>query len=205
MTTYINTETLDYPIYEGDLRAAFRHAISFPASGDFEAPSGFAPVVPATPPDVTADQVLVELAPALVDGVWTQQWSIAALNPVDAQNHRQAMAAGIDAACAAITGRFLPFMREYEAREAQAQAYKDAGYTGAVPARVAEFATPAGMAPAAATDLILSQANGLRAAEAALSGLRMRKYEVLGAASQAAAVAAHAQIMAAIASVGASI
>lgn len=205
MTTYINTETLEYPLYEGDIRAAFRHAISFPASGDFEAPSGFAPVVPATSPDVTADQVLVQGAPVQVEGVWTQQWSVAAIDPAAALAHRQAMASSIDAACAAITGRFLPFMREYEAREAQAQAYKDAGYTGTVPVRVAEFATPAGMPASMATDLILSQAANLRAAEAALSGLRMRKYEVLGAASVEVAKASHAAIMAAIDAVGATI
>lgn len=157
------------------------------------------------PPAITPDQQVFEDAPALVDGVWTQQWSVEPLNPAQALTDRKAMSAQIDAACAAITGRFLPFMREYEAREAQAQAYKDAGYTGTVPVRVAEFATPSGMAPAEATDLILSQANALRAAEAALSGLRMRKYEVMGAASQTDAVAAHAQIMAAIAAVGAAI
>lgn len=195
-----------YPYQFGDLLAD-HPSTSFPVPLTPADLAGLnvAVLAEVPPPAITPDQQVFEDTPALVDGVWTQQWSVEPLNPSQALTDRKAMAAHIDAACAAITGRFLPFMREYEAREAQAQAYKDAGYTGTVPVRVAEFATPAGMAPAAAADLILSQANALRASEAALSGLRMRKYEVMGAASQAAAVAAHAQIMTAIAAVGAAI
>ena len=106
---------------------------------------------------------------------------------------------------AAIYGRFTRFQLEYTEREAQAQAYKDAGYTGPVPAMVAQFATPAGMQAQAATDLILAQAANLRAAQAALSALRMRKYEVLRAESDAQARAAADAILQAIAAAGAQV
>lgn len=118
---------------------------------------------------------------------------------------RAAASLQIDNAAADIYGRFTRFGIEYEEREAQALAYKNAGYTGTVPPRVAEFATPAGMPAQAATDLILSQSVNLRTAQGALSGLRMRKYEVLRAATDAQAQAAADAILQAIAAVGAQV
>lgn len=115
---------------------------------------------------------------------------------------RHAATVQVDEAVAAIYGRFTRFAIEYQEREAQAQAYKDVGYTGPVPPRVAEFATPAGMPAQAATDLILQQAVNLRTAQGALSALRMRKYEVLRAATDALAQAVAADILAGIAVVG---
>ena len=115
---------------------------------------------------------------------------------------RHAAAAQIDEAVASIYGRFTRFQLEYTEREAQAKAYKDAGYTGPVPPRVAEFATPAGMPAQAATDLILQQAAALRTAQGELSALRMRKYEVLRAATDAQAQSAALEILAAIEAIG---
>ena len=115
---------------------------------------------------------------------------------------RHAATVLIDEAVAAIYGRFTRFQLEYTEREAQAQAYKDAGYTGDVPPRVAEFATPAGMPAQAATDLILQQAVNLRTAQGALSALRMRKYEVLRAATDEQAQAVATEILAGIAVIG---
>lgn len=105
----------------------------------------------------------------------------------------------IDAAVLAIYDRPMALSKEYEARESAAAAFKAAGYTGPVPARLAGFATPAGLTPAAAADLVLSQAAQLRSALDSLSNLRMRKYEVNMAATEAEARAAHADIMARIA------
>lgn len=115
---------------------------------------------------------------------------------------RTAAALQIDEAVAAIYGRFTRFQLEYTERESQAQAYKDAGYTGTVPPRVAEFATPAGMPAQAATDLILAQAVNLRTAQGELSALRMRKYEVLRAATDDQAQAFAAEILAGVEAVG---
>mgnify|MGYP000119574733 CR=1 FL=1 len=115
---------------------------------------------------------------------------------------RAAAALQIDEAVASIYGRFTRFAIEYQEREAQAQAYKDAGYTGDVPPRVAEFATPAGMPAQAATDLILQQAVNLRTAQGELSALRMRKYEVLRAETDAAAQTVASEILAGVEAVG---
>ena len=127
------------------------------------------------------------------------------LQPGDPHTLRAGLVTQIDEAVAAIYGRFTRFQLEYTEREAQAQAYKDAGYTGPVPAMVAQFATPAGMQAQAATALILAQAANLRAAQAALSALRMRKYEVLRAESDAQARAAADAILQAIAAAGAQV
>ncbi len=91
---------------------------------------------------------------------------------------RAALAARIDAAVIAIYDKPVLLSKEYEQREAQAQAYKDAGYVGDVPPRVAGFAMPAGLTAQAATDLILQQAAQLRGALDSLSDLRMQKYVV---------------------------
>jgi len=142
---------------------------------------------------------------------WDAGWVVLDQPAIDAaqaaqaaarQHARAALATAIDEAVAAIYSRFTRFQLEYTEREAQAQAYKDAGYTGTVPPRVAEFATPAAMTARAATDLILSQAVNLRTAQGALSALRMRKYEVLRAATDEQAQAVAAEILAGIDVVG---
>lgn len=111
---------------------------------------------------------------------------------------RAAAAAQVDEAVAAVYGRFTRFALEYEEREAQAHAFKNGGYAGALPARVAEFATPAGKGAQEATDLILAQAAQLRSAQGQLSALRMRKYEVLRAPTDAAAREALTAILAGV-------
>lgn len=108
----------------------------------------------------------------------------------------------IDDNVAAIYVRFTRFDVEYYERETQAQAFKDANYEGDVPARVQEFATPAGLAANVATDLILSQAAALRDAMAQLSALRMRKYEVTRAVTDELAEATAEVILATIAYIG---
>jgi hypothetical protein len=119
--------------------------------------------------------------------------------------NRAAAALEIDEAYRAVFAPKLAFIEEYKQREAQAQAFKDAGYVGDVPPRVAEFASPAGMTTHAATDLILSQAAALHAAQDGLSALRMRKYEVLREADDAAARALCKEILDGIAAVAASL
>lgn len=147
-----------------------------------------------TPPPATeGDQVAVFTGTA---------WAVMTGYPPAPPFDRATAALQIDEAVAAIYGRFTRFQLEYTEREAQAQAYKDAGYTGPVPPRVAEFATPAGMPAQAATDLILQQAVNLRAAQGALSALRMRKYEVLRAATDEQAQSAALEILAAIEAIG---
>jgi hypothetical protein len=121
----------------------------------------------------------------------------------EVQMDRVAAAREIDDAVAAIYTRFTRFEVEYTERESQAQAFKDGGYQGDMPKRVADFAVPAGKTAQEATDLILAQAAQLRTALDALSALRMRKYEVLAAATDSTAGQALQQILGEISAVGA--
>ena len=112
------------------------------------------------------------------------------------------LAISIDDAVAAIYARYNRFHAEYTEREAQAQAYKDAGYTGDVPVQVAAFAGPAGKTGQQAADIILSQAAQLRGALSQLGVLRMRKYEVLMCTSVTDAQTKAATILAAVQQIG---
>ncbi len=84
----------------------------------------------------------------------------------------------IDNESASVTAQWSRFAEEYKEREAAALAYKAVNYTGEVSIYIASFATPAGMSNQAAADLILKQANDLRALQSQLAAERMRKYEL---------------------------
>jgi hypothetical protein len=119
--------------------------------------------------------------------------------------NKAAWSKAIDDAVLAIYEKPMQLGDEYKAREAAAQAYKDAGYTGTVPARVLGFSTPAGMTPTAATNLILSQAEQMRGALASLADLRMQKYAVTRAATEAESLAEYTATMGAIAAIAAAL
>lgn len=106
------------------------------------------------------------------------------------------LAASINAEIKAICDNFSSFSLEYTAREAAAIAFKAGGYVGDAEEPVMEFARPARMTARQATDRILAQAVGLRAASSALGGLRMRKYEIIFAADEIEAQAIHDDISA---------
>ena len=124
-------------------------------------------------------------------------WSVD-VPPYTLQETKSILAATVDNTVAGIYNQWTRFEAEYVLRESQAQAYKDAAYTGEVPRQVAAFADRAGVPYQQATDLILSQAAGLRTALANLGDLRMRKYEILNAADAATAQAKFDEIKAAI-------
>ncbi len=84
----------------------------------------------------------------------------------------------IDNASAAVTAKWTRFAEEYKEREAAALAYKDANYIGEVSIYITSFSEPAGITNQAAADLILKQANDLRALQSRLAAERMRKYEL---------------------------
>jgi hypothetical protein len=113
---------------------------------------------------------------------WIAQGN-AAVMPADATlgNTKAVLMEGIDAKVAAIYSTWMRFQAEYEAREAAAQAFKDAGYTGDAGIWVTGFAAAAGLTAQAAADRILVQSVSLRGALEGLGALRMRKYELLAA------------------------
>lgn len=154
------------------------------------------------------EQVVVEVHPVLKNGVWTRQWELRVKfdNQEDLDAARAAKFASDKAAFAktvndyilAVYARPMTLSEEYRLREADAIAYRDAGYAGDVPPRVNGFATSAGMDPTPAANLILSQAVQLRAALTQLSDIRMRKYEILRATTIADATLVYDSCMASI-------
>jgi hypothetical protein len=96
------------------------------------------------------------------------------------------LAEQVDTTIAGIYLNWTRFQAEYEFREKAARAYQAADYTGECGVWISAFAVAAGLTSRAACDLILLQSDGLRAAQESLGALRMRKYELLPLAEQAA-------------------
>ena len=115
---------------------------------------------------------------------WTLSESAAAQVLADAQAQG---AAQINDAVEAVLQPLTRFEVEYKRREAQARAYRDAGYKGDVPCQVAAFAKPTGKTPKEAADIILAQSEMLYSLLDKLGELRMRKFE-LGSLKTAAEV-----------------
>ena len=140
-----------------------------------------------------------------IGGAWAYTLSGQATADFALTVKKSAWSKAIDAAVMTIYNKPATLGDEYKAREADAAAYKAAGYAGTVPARVVGFSTPAGMTAQAATDLILGQAAQLRSALAQLSDLRMQKYAVNRAATEAAALTVYSSAMATIAGIAAAL
>lgn len=84
----------------------------------------------------------------------------------------------IDNESASVTAQWSRFAEEYKERGSAALAYREAEYTGEASIYITSFATPAGMSNQSAADLILKQADDLRALQSQLAAERMRKYEL---------------------------
>lgn len=78
MRVYINTATNEYPVYEDDIKQLFANT-SFTVP--FTAPDGFAEVQTSPQPTPDPNMNIAEVAPSLVNGVWTQVWSQVAASP----------------------------------------------------------------------------------------------------------------------------
>lgn len=87
---FIDTETLEYPITEGAIRTLFP-STSFP--NPFKPPLPYAAVASSIQPERDyRTQGVREIAPAFIDGTWTQQWEIYDLTQEEIDNivNRQA-------------------------------------------------------------------------------------------------------------------
>ena len=69
---FLNTATQEYPRHQGDLELLGWNA------GE-PLPQDWVEVLPSERPTVESNQEAVELAPELVEGVWTQRWSVVEL------------------------------------------------------------------------------------------------------------------------------
>ena len=74
MSLFINTDTMEYPRYEGDIAN--------------ETNSNWAEVERTTMPEYADGQAPYELTPILVNNVWTQQWAVRDLTPEEIENSR---------------------------------------------------------------------------------------------------------------------
>ncbi len=77
-----------------------------------------------------------------------------------------------------IYNKFAPLSKEYEIREKQARAFKEAKYKGNVPPQVQAVAEPSELTPKQATDLIIKEAEKMELALEKLGALRMQKIAI---------------------------
>lgn len=184
---YINTQTLQYPVSEADIRAEYPNT-SFPVP--FVPPEHYEPVLEGPTP--AYDQIThyhVEVQPEKAGGVWMRRYEVREIDPeIVAEriaSHRHGMLAAVNAACDAK-------LKEL------AQAYPD-GEVQSWPTQVAEAealklnataATPLLSAVAAArgvpldvlADHVLAKAHSYAAASGAIIGHRQALEDQLEAA-----------------------
>ena len=86
--------------------------------------------------------------------------------------------ANIDKHAAKIYSAWTRFESEYRERQAAAEAFKNANYQGDLSRYISDFAQRARLDNKTATNLILTQAAGLKKLQVELANQRMRKYEL---------------------------
>lgn len=82
MTVFINTETGQYPVYQGDIQQLYP-SMSF--SIPFIPPRPFEPVAVTPQPSTTFNQKAIQRGVEQVDGVWKQVWEVVELTPSELQ------------------------------------------------------------------------------------------------------------------------
>ena len=155
-----------------------------------------------TPPAVGANQRAVRGAIAEATGVWSLHWSVVDLTANEIHLRDRAAAAALTASIAAQVARIDADVDaiyaavvgnrsdEYNDANADATAYKAAGYSGAVPAGVQSWADAKQWTPTQAADDILAAAARLTALRDMIRAQRLAKKEQARAATDAAGVAA---------------
>ena len=79
MATFINTQTMAYPVYQNQIQAEYPNT-SFPTP--FVAPEPYAPVMESPQPSFNPiTQAVVQGTPVQTDGQWYQVWSVVDLTP----------------------------------------------------------------------------------------------------------------------------
>jgi len=180
---------------------------SFPVlpSDDVLAEYGVYTVEPSEEPRGHIGVDVVLDTPELVNGIWRERWKKVPVGQAEVAVRIEGLCAEVDDAVARIYTSVGRYSEEYKLRELQAQEFQAGNYGGPVPRQVAAFANRAGVPSKYATDLILSQAQQLRAALDDLGDLRMRKYEIRRAPTPEMAQAAYDEIMAVVTAIGASL
>ena len=78
MTTFINTQTMAYPVYQNQIQAEYPNT-SFPTP--FVAPEPYMPVLESPQPSYNPiTQAVQQTTPVLTDGQWYQVWVVVDLD-----------------------------------------------------------------------------------------------------------------------------
>ena len=87
MTTFINTETLAYPVYQNQIQAEYPNT-SFPTP--FVAPAPYAPVLESPQPSYDPiTQAVVQGTPEQTAGQWYQVWNVVNLDQEQIDYNKQ--------------------------------------------------------------------------------------------------------------------
>lgn len=177
---------------------------SFPVlpSDDVLAEYGVYTVEPSNEPRGHIGVDVVPDTPELVNGIWRERWKTVPADKTAIASRTEGLCAAIDDAVAAIYASVGRYSDEYKLRELQAQEFQAAGYAGEVPRQVAAFANRAGIPAKNAANIILTQAQQLRAALDDLGDMRMRKFEIRAATDPEVAQSIYDDVMAAVTAIG---
>ena len=124
--------------------------------------------------DVTDDSALDKKQLILRDG----QYIFIDKTPMVTPETIKKLMDDVDDRAAAIYSTWTRFESEYRERQAAAEAYKSANYEGECSRYISDFAQHARLDNKTATNLILTQAAGLKKLQMELANQRMRKYEL---------------------------
>lgn len=185
---------------EQAVRAAFPGtSFSESITDDQAASVGLLPFLLSSKPSYNPiTQSVAQIAPVLINGAWTQQWSVTAISAPLAQANlaasKLAQIAKIDADVDYIYQQVIGNRaQEYAQAEAEAKSYIQAGYTGTVPDFVQAWATAKGWTATQAADDIAATALAWRTAAKAMRANRLLSKE------QARSAATEAQFSTAVA------
>jgi hypothetical protein len=84
---YINTETMEFPIYVGDIKLLYPN---IDVSTEFVLPPEFQLVYVPEPSELSTNQYFVETQPKLIDGKWTYIQEIREYTESELENKRKA-------------------------------------------------------------------------------------------------------------------
>lgn len=184
---YINTETLEYPVTERQIRDQFPD-VSFPAV--FSPPAPYQPVLEGpTPTYDPMTEYYVEVQPEKAGGVWMRRYEVREIEPEFVAeriaSHRQGMLAAVNAACDAKLKELAKAYPDGEVQSwptqvAEAEAMKlDA--TAATPL-LSAVAAARGVPLDVLAERVLAKANAYAAGSGAIIGHRQALEDRLDAA-----------------------
>lgn len=89
MKYFIKLSTLQYPLYEGDIRLEYPDILESQTGSTFPCPNTYAPVTYVQPPEVTETQVYEQSNPIQDElGNWKMTWPVRELTPEEIQSNK---------------------------------------------------------------------------------------------------------------------